>query len=180
MAVDYSNLSEPHVLAAFLEAIKPICPGVDWPKETENPTFRHVYLGYSDKRKQWKIGVTSNLDRRAKRLAIRIEHSICLRDEIAGLVESVLHRHYGYLDRPHGHEWYSLDEDSIEEIKGLRTEKHIEYFCWVHGWRHIPKMGWVGLGMGEDYSRREILELARESRRFQRSYGEYIRQKSSA
>lgn len=156
--------------ALYLEITRPVCPGLDWPTEIEPVTFRRVYLGYSEKREQWKIGVTGNLERRAKRLGIRIEHVILLRAEIAGLVEILLHAHYSYMDSPAGHEWFSLSSDSLAEIKGIKTEENVRGFCWVHGWRHIPKIGWIAVEMSTNYSRSELIETSQGNRRRRREF----------
>lgn len=160
----------PEQWALYLEITRPICPGLDWPAEIEPMTFRYVYLGYSEKRGQWKIGVTGNLKRRAGQLGIHIVHAIHLRSEIAGLVETLLHKHYSYMDNPAGHEWFSLSGDSLEEIKGINTEKNIRGFCWVCGWRHIPKIGWVAVESGTNYSRSALVETVQESRRRHREF----------
>lgn len=91
------------------------------------PNNSYVYLGFSEDKQLWKIGVTHNVKRRAAQLGIAIKHfAVCCGDELGRHVEEAWHDYFK-ASRAKG-EWFNLTPTDVDSIMAISDVPSVAEF----------------------------------------------------
>ena len=134
---------------------------------------KYIYIGFSETKQLWKIGFTKDVEKRAKRLGIRIEHVIPCQSETVRRWEALLlFSHRGFIDKHAEGEWYRLDADDLWIIKRIKNEVGLDNYAYSGGYAFVEKVGWINIESPSRYGFywleeeiRKGLRARRQSRR---------------
>jgi hypothetical protein len=91
----------------------------------------YVYIGKRRSGDAYKIGISQNPQRRASKLAINLTHVIeCGSRKHARDIERYLHALFTDTARDLKREWFTLEREDVEQIKGFDISAEVFDLCW--------------------------------------------------